>query len=76
MRLVGRYFSDLRAAIDSINALSVGFLGFDGGQAANLLKHKVIINSPNYGVVEDLHFALGHAITQRLRGEIMDIREH
>ena len=42
---------------------TLGFLGFDGGKAKNMLDHSVVIESDNYGHIEDMHSTLMHAIT-------------
>jgi len=55
---------------NSIGLISIGFLGFNGGKAADKLLHKIIIKSYNYGIVEDLHLVLEHIITQCLKEKL------
>lgn len=43
---------------------SVGLLGFAGGQAARLVDHAIIVDSDNYGHIEDAHMVLVHLVTQ------------
>jgi D-sedoheptulose 7-phosphate isomerase len=50
--------------------LTVGVLGFDGGEAATIAEHVVIAESRNYGLVEDFHLILEHAMSQWLRQRI------
>lgn len=51
----------------SLGAQTVGFLGFDGGQARELVDVAVVVPSDNYGYVEDLHMMLGHLVTAYIR---------
>lgn len=43
-------------------AVTIGFLGFDGGKLKRIVEHKVIVGSDNYGIVEDIHSVLQHMI--------------
>lgn len=45
---------------------SVAFLGFGGGKAFEMADHAVLIESDNYGIVEDAHSILMHMFTARL----------
>jgi len=49
---------------------TVGVLGFEGGQAAELADLCVIARSRNYGFVEDFHLILEHALSQWMRERI------
>jgi D-sedoheptulose 7-phosphate isomerase len=42
---------------------SIGMLGFDGGSVKSLLDHSIIVNSRNYGYIEDAHMVLTHLLT-------------
>lgn len=42
---------------------SIGFLGFDGGIVKELLDQCVIVESDNYGHIEDIHMILTHLVT-------------
>ena len=58
------------AAIDAARHLGVytiGFLGFDGGRAADLVDLPLTVPSRDYGYVEDIHVVLSHMITAYLR---------
>ncbi len=42
---------------------TIGFTGFDGGALAKSVDHSVVVDSEDYGVVEDLHLSLTHVIS-------------
>ena len=48
-------------------AHTIGLVGFDGGRARDLVDVAVHIQSNDYGLVEDTHSALTHAITAAVR---------
>jgi D-sedoheptulose 7-phosphate isomerase len=48
-------------------AHTVALVGFDGGAAARIADVAVHIAQHNYGLVEDTHMAIGHALTLALR---------
>ena len=50
-----------------IGASTIGLLGFDGGAARALVDVALVIESFNYGQVEDAHMILGHVLAQHLR---------
>jgi len=52
-------------------AHTVGLLGFDGGAALALVDLAIHIPCHNYGLVEDAHAALGHAITLAIRHQLI-----
>jgi D-sedoheptulose 7-phosphate isomerase len=56
-------------------AMNVALVGFDGGEAIELADEYVLIPAEDYGIVEDLHMALDHILTEyfRSRLEIEDI---
>jgi D-sedoheptulose 7-phosphate isomerase len=56
----------LRAAV-ARGAYTVAFVGFDGGTAGQIADLAVHIPCHDYGLVEDVHSALGHAITAAIR---------
>ena len=41
--------------------------GFDGGPARSLAEVSVHVDCTNYGIVEDLHQAIMHALAQYIR---------
>jgi len=47
--------------------VTVGILGFGGGKARDLSQHPVVVDSTNYGHVEDFHLIFEHALSQWLR---------
>jgi D-sedoheptulose 7-phosphate isomerase len=50
---------------------TVAFVGFKGGKLAELAKHVVHIAVDNYGIVEDTHQSLIHALTQYMRARAL-----
>lgn len=50
-------------------AITVGFLGFQGGKAKKLVDYDITIPSNNYGVIEDLHSSLNHVLTSVLASQ-------
>ena len=50
-----------------LGATTVALTGFTGGEAANIADIIVHIPSFNYGVVEDCHMMILHAMSQRIR---------
>ncbi len=55
-------------------AITIGFLGFDGGRIKGLVDHYVLFEEAHYGRAEDGHLILAHLITHFLRDE--DRREN
>lgn len=54
-------------------AKTIGFLGFKtGGRAATLVDCPIIIDSNNYGPIEDAHIALAHIIAGGLERKIKE----
>jgi D-sedoheptulose 7-phosphate isomerase len=63
------------AAIDaaqSRGAVTVGFVGFGGGPLKEMVDVAVHVPSHSYGVVEDCHLVLEHAITAAMRSALAD----
>lgn len=48
---------------------TVAFTGFTGGAAAAVADTSVHVPAHNYGIVEDMHMMILHAISQRIRFE-------
>jgi hypothetical protein len=46
---------------------TIAITGFDGGAAKTVAEVAVHVESTNYGVVEDLHQAIMHALAQYIR---------
>ncbi len=55
-------------------AVSIGFLGFDGGKAKSMLDHYIIFEDNHYGRVEDSHLILEHLICSMLGDKIKEAR--
>jgi D-sedoheptulose 7-phosphate isomerase len=60
----------IRVAND-LGALTVGLVGFDGGRIKDMVDLVVHVNSVDYGVVEDCHLVLQHAITASIRATLL-----
>lgn len=52
---------------NNAGVISIAFVGFDGGEAAQLADIVLHVNSFNYGVVEDCHQILMHSLAQALQ---------
>ncbi len=52
---------------NELGATTISLTGFTGGLALSLSKISVHVPSSNYGVVEDVHMMILHAISQRIR---------
>ena len=51
---------------------TISFTGFDGGRSRQLADLNAHADAQNYGVVEDIHMAFIHILTQYLRMQNMD----
>jgi D-sedoheptulose 7-phosphate isomerase len=51
-------------------ALTIGLLGFDGGAARDLVDVAVHVQASDYGIVEDTHSALTHAMANAVRAAL------
>ena len=51
----------------SMKASTIGILGFRGGQLRHLLDIPIVVDSNDYGVIEDIHMALNHIFTMCLK---------
>jgi len=53
------------------NGLSlVAITGFDGGKIAAMSDLHINVPSDNYGLIEDIHLAVGHMVSQALKARI------
>jgi D-sedoheptulose 7-phosphate isomerase len=62
------------AAVDSarsLGAITVGMVGFDGGRLKDAVRAAVHVPISDYGVVEDCHLVLEHAITESVRRGVL-----
>ena len=50
-------------------AVTVGLIGFGGGELGQKVDHQITVSSRHYGAVEDLHLCLGHMLAMLLAGE-------
>lgn len=50
-----------------LNMLSIAFVGFDGGEAAQLADIVLHVKENNYGIIEDCHQSLMHIFAQHIR---------
>jgi len=56
-------------AVDSASksgAITIGFLGFNGGKLKEKVDHYIHVPSNHYGRIEDLHLVLAHLISSYL----------
>jgi len=53
-----------------IGAATIGFLGFGGGKAKDMVTEHITVSNSNYGQVEDIHMILAHAACQYFRERI------
>jgi D-sedoheptulose 7-phosphate isomerase len=51
-------------------AITIGFLGFDGGKVKELLDYCIIFNDDHYGRIEDSHLIMEHLICSMIRNKI------
>lgn len=66
---------NILAAVDtarSRGAVTVGLVGFNGGPLKTMVDVAVHVPSHSYGVVEDCHLVLEHAITAAMRSALAD----
>ena len=57
---------------NSINVITIGILGFNGGRMKELTNTNIVVDNFNYGQVEDIHLILGHIISQYFRKLIIE----
>ncbi len=53
-----------------MQTIVVGLIGFGGGKLAAMTNHNVIVESHEYGPVEDLHLVLNHIISTYMKEHI------
>lgn len=54
-------------------AVTIGLTGFGGGRLADIADHVVVVDSGEYGPVEDVHLVLNHAIADAVRAALRDV---
>ncbi len=52
------------------SATVIAFLGFDGGAAVALADHVIVAPTEDYGLIEDVHLILNHALTSYFRSRL------
>jgi D-sedoheptulose 7-phosphate isomerase len=57
-------------AAKAIGVKTIGFLGFQGGKAKEMLDHSILAESSNYGVIEDAHSVFMHMLTEHLKSVV------
>lgn len=57
-------------AAKELGLTNICLLGFSGGKALSLADHAIVIDSSNYGVIEDMHGILNHMLTTMLRHHV------
>jgi D-sedoheptulose 7-phosphate isomerase len=58
-------------AATRVGARTIGLVGFDGGIVLNLAEIVIHVPQHDYGLVEDTHSAVGHAITAAMRAALL-----
>ena len=51
-------------------AITVGLTGFGGGELARLAQISLVVDAYDYGLVEDAHLTVNHALTAAVRAQI------
>lgn len=54
------------------SATNIALLGFDGGEAIALADEYVLVDSSEYGIIEDLHLAIDHMLTEYFKRRLQD----
>ncbi|MEX1254281.1 MAG: SIS domain-containing protein [Dehalococcoidia bacterium] len=57
---------------NELDALTVGLSGFGGGELARLAQISLVVDACDYGLVEDAHLAVNHALTAAVKARIRD----
>ena len=55
-----------------IGAVTIGLTGFGGGDLAALAQISIVVPADDYGLVEDSHLAINHALTAAVKARIRD----
>ncbi len=53
-------------------ATTIGLTGFGGGELASVAQISLVIDADHYGLVEDAHLAVNHALTAAVKASISD----
>ena len=57
-------------AADSLGAVTIGLSGFGGGVLAQIAQISLVVDAFDYGLVEDVHLSVGHALTAALKARL------
>ncbi|MCP4977332.1 MAG: SIS domain-containing protein [Maribacter sp.] len=49
------------------NAITIGLIGFEGSRLKPKVDESIVVNSENYGQIEDIHLVLVHMISQSFK---------
>jgi D-sedoheptulose 7-phosphate isomerase len=55
---------------DRAGAVTIGLTGFGGGDLARLARISLVIEADHYGLVEDAHLAINHALTAAVKASV------
>ena len=71
----GRSRNVLEAArvANRMGAVTIGLTGFGGGGLAQLTQVSLVVDADDYGLVEDVHLAINHALTSAVSARL---RQH
>jgi D-sedoheptulose 7-phosphate isomerase len=58
-------------AAKELGVETVGLLGFQGGKSKALVDHALVVESTDYGVIEDGHSVVMHMVTAHLRTKVL-----
>lgn len=58
------------AAANAADVPTIAFTGFSGGRLKEMARHVVHVPIDNYGIVEDIHQSLIHALTQYMMARV------
>jgi D-sedoheptulose 7-phosphate isomerase len=58
---------EVARAAKKLGIETFGFLGFDGGKVRGILDDYLIVESDDYGIIEDIHMICVHLITDYLK---------
>jgi D-sedoheptulose 7-phosphate isomerase len=58
----------------SRHAQTVGLLGFNGGRAITLVDRPILVQSDDYGVIEDAHLVLNHILIEHFQRRLAEER--
>lgn len=55
-----------------MGAVTIGLTGFGGGELARIAQISLVADAYDYGLVEDTHLAINHALTAAVRARLRD----